>query len=523
MKVFCVCLVLVLLFSPQFSLSQDTPENVPLTDDQKKRIAEAKAKEEEQKAIKAQADAEKAAADAEKAAVDAKSEAEKAKHPIIAAPDVSKSESETSIGDKKSFFETEILSARSGHRVSENIAASVIAKLHGQPVVLFTASDFQDLFKLKATKSQLSVLTQNLDRAVAGAEALIGPVPAPTPKGHGFVPFLVPFGVDAVNSALQSAVNLLSLLKTDTTIGSSEVAPDTDILDHAVAGLLSAAGVNVFYPSKLIPGLFTVNSSPLVLDSIHGVVGSRQKAAEMLSLLADKLADEKESLSEKKIDQPTFDEFATKEKIAEDTIKAAIAAADTETNALTSSSDSTSSLTTLLRAEAIYEAICGTDTKCANPALPESPTLLWINTERAGGSYKTKKNILTLFTGPALFHSGGVVVTWALYDSSGRFLAGDTETGYSGYVRNGDIGSAIDVDFGTVVVTAVPSAAGAPPASSEVTIDGKFIGMIPVIAVLKKGPHKVQVGTESPERIVVYAGRIIPIRKQYNAAAQSPK
>jgi len=65
------------------------------------------------------------------------------------------------------------------------------------------------------------------------------------------------------------------------------------------------------------------------------------------------------------------------------------------------------------------------------------PESYWleIKSVSSGGNNRTRKNLLTFFTGAKLDHSGGVIIEYALYENSGAVVYSDKLSIYEGYVE----------------------------------------------------------------------------------------
>jgi hypothetical protein len=93
------------------------------------------------------------------------------------------------------------------------------------------------------------------------------------------------------------------------------------------------------------------------------------------------------------------------------------------------------SLTSYIKAENILAALKGPQGQDRN--------FYWLQLKvvKAGGNNRIKTNpVIDVFTGGnRLFHSGGAVVEYILFDPDGRSVAADTITQYSSYIKSGKV------------------------------------------------------------------------------------
>lgn len=103
-------------------------------------------------------------------------------------------------------------------------------------------------------------------------------------------------------------------------------------------------------------------------------------------------------------------------------------------------------LTSLLKAENIQAALAPTAAPTPpqsgkNPEQPGKSYWLQLKVVKAGGNNRIKTNLLwDIFTGGnRVSHSGGVIVEYILYETTGRAVASDTITEYTDYIKAGKV------------------------------------------------------------------------------------
>lgn len=423
-----------------------------LTDEQKKKIAEATA-------AKAVAEAQKAKYEAEKAAAEAAAAAAKAQLPELdLAAKVSGVASTTETGEDKKFFEAQVLATEETDRIAARIASTLHAdttagtgQAETHPVndcdtlVILGSGDAANVQKALTLRTQLKVLHKSLEKAVQRSQQFRGPQRS---LGPAFAE-----GLSAANSLVRSALDVIGMFRTETKVGISAADKDDLALASALAGQL-AGKVKVYHPSRFQPNLFNEQAyeDSVLMKQIDAVLLAVQDASLELDSLERRegeLKSKVEGNGATQADKDAYNAFVARLPLFRNGLKGLIDHFEKQFTAITSA-DATGNtiLSAAVNADLIYNSLaCGVtpatqaaqtaQTGCGAPTSPPKVWFLTLEVAQAGGSYMTKKSILTFFHGPGLYHSGGASVNWALFSCDGRVSAANNELSYSGFIRTG--------------------------------------------------------------------------------------
>jgi len=226
-------------------------------------------------------------------------------------------------------------------------------------------------------------------------------------KGPKGVPLtLLP---EAATGMLKSFIDVAALFRTDTVIQGKTVSIEEVALVSQLARSLKGIkrDLNVFYP-KIYPPQLLAEAPPDIINTANELNIER--------LFAEDTVRRFEGLDEeKKKDSPYKDAIPM--------LKGLIDQCNKLTSSLfkASGENGANPLISLIKAEKIIKIL-------GEPA----SYVLYVKVLKAAGSNKTKRN---LFTGTRLYHSGGSIISYALFDNQGAVKIANTLYNYDGYLQ----------------------------------------------------------------------------------------
>jgi len=266
-------------------------------------------------------------------------------------------------------------------------------------------------------------------------------------------------GITAVNSTVQTLIQLISLFRTETTITSASIGLDIDALSAQLGHALQSSS---FAPIVEYPSLLSVSDSPAIqalhqmsekqslvspdtlnIDTLVAQVNTRQVAVEeqikqqlplgtppseeisKILVLATKMAKDDQQVNLNRLTDlrqrlVTFDQLAIG-------IDKSLQTPDEKTGA--------TALSAILKAEALLLEL----------DRPNTYSML-IKVVAAGGATKIDRN---LFTGSKIRHLGGAVFVITLADREGTILFTNVPRGFLGYSKLVSTGGDIEQDIQT--------------------------------------------------------------------------
>jgi hypothetical protein len=288
--------------------------------------------------------------------------------------------------DNQFVIESEILSHKALDQISRKIGEE-LAGVTTDSLVIIGDRELADIQYYRLISNQISAASDAYTKM-----GLVGPA-----QEAGLTGLML--GGEAVSSLVKSAVDVASLFRTDTTITSLQIAIDNQALAAQVSNALVSSNRRVFYPAIFPPGLVTTEKIKIVSDI------SRLN-------FQKNLADQKINANEE-ADKPNLP-----------TLKALNAQLTNFMSGLAVPDEQTkvTPLMSLIRGEYLTSMLVG-----------DNDHLLHMKVVRAAGTNTTKRN---LFTGTRLKHTGGVIITYMLFDRLGQIKKANTFFSYEGSEGN---------------------------------------------------------------------------------------
>jgi hypothetical protein len=300
-----------------------------------------------------------------------------------------------SAGDKAGTIEASLLAAE-----ALNIAATYIAKdvKATGTLVLYTTTqvpDFQALISFRTQRTSTDALLQaaadKLDQVMLKAAALL------PPAREAAFPSMIGAAFDAANK-------LLGYFRTDYAIQGINLTPDDVLLINALSSKLSGqatvlvpATYNAAALATEVPILTQLNS----LASKRIFLQQKSDVAGTLVTALDKAAATETDAAKKQQETSVSAELKT----AADQAKIALTLYDGLMTKITTPDDKAQvPLTAIIQQDAVQTALAG------------GARLMTAKLSTVGGSYYTRKNLLSFFGGMPFFTMGGVVVSYNILD-----------------------------------------------------------------------------------------------------------
>ncbi len=340
---------------------------------------------------------------------------------------------EVELNEGMGVIESAALTARAVTQAAKKIAGSLKgdggATLKGATLYIFQADETPKLDEAIVFDSHLSMLEETLRAAIAQSEELLAPERV---EVMGVAPaFIAP--------AIEAAVKLLDLLRTDYSIGGVEISGYDQALLFEVAGALlrdpNHPPAAVHIPSLLFPEKILGGAEKSLVDRLKDMtrqVASARRYQKLHAGRAETLAKEvaKESDPEKKKE---LQQQAEAQKKAAEELGDAIQMYD----ALFGASDAkgvtpTMPLATFVKAQRLREAL----------RQDKNSYVVALKVFKSGGTYYKKKSFWNVFRPWRIpvFLSGGVVCGFALLNGEGRVLASGSLPTHSPFVGLSDFG-----------------------------------------------------------------------------------
>jgi hypothetical protein len=229
--------------------------------------------------------------------------------------------------------------------------------------------------------------------------------------------------MNPVSAAADAAVALLGALKSDTRYVGRQVVIPEQAFALALAHEWEDSGrVSFHYPTLFVPP--TAQRQALMQNfvaALDAVVAERKTAAKALSNLLVRV-------SRMKPDEERFPAAKAALDSARDQFQAAEAVFENVSNKLTTADEKTGLTQLQLVERAAFVHSIGR-------ASSGRTFYLFAQAVSAGGAFRISRNILRmLFWGDGLEHSGGCIVTFALFNDAGDLRAADTIGRRSAYI-----------------------------------------------------------------------------------------
>ena len=321
-------------------------------------------------------------------------------------------------------IEGKILAYRAADKAADQIAAAIRTALAGQTpsrIVFLSVKEVTNIALLQAFDQQASALLEQVSQL-----QIPGGIPRPCPKGGVQLEMMevTPPGV-----AIDAALTLLRLFKTDRTLVGEDVTLDDFAIVALLAGKLS--GIDIVYPPSYFPDAFGWKDIPEVYDKFNKLAEAQITVANLPERIAAKkqeIADRKTQAGTDKAcaamldaDAARLEEFANKVSV----FKEALAQVNT---ALTKTSDQSGMalIQSLVLAERLATRMQGA-------------FLLQVKPIAAGGTTHTSTNIF----GTTFSFSGGAIVSYVLYRPDGIVATAGTVPVFAGLFKDEKLNDAL--------------------------------------------------------------------------------
>lgn len=331
-------------------------------------------------------------------------------------------EGRTTIDDRLTFEPTR-LGYDAARRVASIIASDVAPDVTGRAVVVAGDAFLVDLGNLGTAKLQLDMLAADYRRV---AESLAPPPVALERKAFEKV---APTSVlPAVTVGLQSALGLASLLREDVEFHGVPTTIDAKAFEIAIAAALRAAAATTVHVPDLVVVRAPVDAPGSLREKLETMQAARRDAWQAAGPLLAELGPIDAALDAATRNNVPQEVEALSRRVFElrrqvEPLSQTLGQADRRLNELQAQWDKASEttgltmLSRLLRAEALDAA---------------QPIYLHAAVVASGGHHRVSRNLFRmLFVGDGLSSMGGVVVRWALLDTTGAFGKGGVRTARS--------------------------------------------------------------------------------------------
>ena len=292
-------------------------------------------------------------------------------------------------------FQSEILAYKSLYDIARGVGADMEG-LTGT-VVIYNEADINALqtytiilTQIKTSVNQYKVLNQRL---TPGEAEEVGPAAI----------FAAP---QIASTLLRSVADIAALFRTNTTITGLSISVDDAVLNSRMAETLRHKGLNVFEPKLFLPNLFSQTESEMIqqLGNLNLVKTRAEQAVaefDALSTEAQKASTKKAVIARMRALNTQVDAFISNLIRIDETTKQ-------------------SALAGLYRAERI---------KTLLEDKQNQTYVLHLKLAKAEGTRTSKSN---LFSGTKLSYSGGMIVSYTLFDRNGLIIRSGIHGSYRG-------------------------------------------------------------------------------------------
>ncbi len=359
---------------------------------------------------KALAAASKDIAEAKQAIVEAEINAMKAK---LTGFEKSSYTGDVDVEDKAGQIESALLAAQSIKLAASNVADQIIDVKSCKKYMLFASDDIPDFSSLTHFLSVLKFSVGPLEDSVNRATELL------EPKNFNIQ------NVATVGLALQALDQLFGYFRSEHEVGGID-------LDKNNLQLLVATANNLGQKEVSIPDIYFGKNERLgaideIFEQLKTPMNLWQKAEAQNSLLDEKIArktkEQKDTGNTKELEKEILDL-----KRAKQNLESSVAIfSDFYNKLLTSTADGPPPITSVIKETVLQRA------------LDDGSCLVALKIHESGGSYFTKKNMLTFFGGMPFWHMGGVVVGFAMIDNCGSVRKAGLFPVHGGFVKSSKV------------------------------------------------------------------------------------
>jgi ribonuclease HI len=232
-------------------------------------------------------DEEKKAAESEKTIAEDKKAKLAAEFP---SPKATPLEGKTDI-DSSVKIESQIITYKTVDEAANKIVSEIKANVDSvSAVAVHNDKDVRALLSYMATLRQLRLMGDEYNKILPGA---VGPAPLDARHMHNaFIFGGVSEGITAANSVLGGFIDLIALLRTDTTIRGLDVSVEEPAIVSEVFKAIRnkddgyGTNVKLYYPA-VVPPNFNANSESEFLGAIEGLNFLKSKAAELITKIGE--------------------------------------------------------------------------------------------------------------------------------------------------------------------------------------------------------------------------------------------
>jgi hypothetical protein len=326
--------------------------------------------------------------------------------------------------DDKMVFEPERLSYRSARRLATDIANELRGRSKADPIIIASLSELADIANLRGTNVMIDMLRKDYEQAAKSAGTAVERRTALLSTEGGIatlieaLPALTP--LSGIATAVNAGLGLASLFRQDVSFSGSAVSVDAIAFEIALAAALK----KLEFEHVLLPalGVFPSNpQSPSLAERLQSVDQAKLEVWKVVRPLISELVAldtqldlQSRAKNQSEIDRLTGEINSLRADLSP--ISEPLAALDQRWSQLqgewqkVASDTGLTGFARLLRAEAIQR---------------EGTLYLHAAVVSNGGHRRITRSLLrTMFTGDNLTFTGGVVVRWALLDSSGEVQQG---------------------------------------------------------------------------------------------------
>jgi hypothetical protein len=355
---------------------------------------------------------------------------------------------------KDAIIENEVLAYRSLGRIADALSEKILSTIGKasppqKTIVIYGQDGINALAFYQGIRTQLSLIEQGYSNTLP-APPPPGVSPCPTPKPANTLSETIPNvspPFDITSGVISGVAGIISLFNTNVDITGATISIDESALDTLVARSLTDRGVKVYHPSVYPPDLLSL---PQMTASVKQNSDGKQGAGE-------KSARETAEDFCKTIEAAQYGELMAQIcvvyalKAQADQVLAAYDAlndAQKKTNACgkiilplqalnKQFSDEIAGLTTIDQKTGFNPVTALVRAEKLRLILTDNNSyILQLKVQAAGGNNKVTKN---LFKGTKLFHSGGSIISYILFDQSGAIKISKTVYDYSGYVKDKEL------------------------------------------------------------------------------------
>lgn len=357
-----------------------------------------------------------AIAEAEKATAEAERDAFKAKLGELSTDKVEKS----TITTDKLVIEGKLLAYESAEAAAKAIVKGIYVSAKAKGKLVIATEQLNDIVLYRAFMTQIELMLNNLTPLMTMPKLLTEPLPSPCPPQIDKSRFVPPLAVATV------ALQLISLLKVDTTVKGIETSINEFGLAALIAAELISKEIDVAYPSRFYTAAFAPIQNPTIVARINELSTKKFNLDRFLDLVIKKKGELKTlaTTSSNECKKLYSEDIETLEKL-ETAIKSTITNLQGVLDQFMKVGNTTgvTLLHQLSSAEVLQKNYQGA-------------TILEVKPVEAGGAFMTKAGIF----GTSLRFSGGVVIAYMLFDGeNGKILASGLISRYSGYIKDSDI------------------------------------------------------------------------------------